>query len=180
MARINPLTPPYDPDVESDLIKIMPPGVEPLKLFKTVAHNPRILKKFMSSNLLDRGSIDWRDREILILRTCARCGTENEWGVHVIFFSNRVGLTEDQVAATVKGDHNDPAWSQQDGLLIHLADELHDTSHVSDDLWESLAKHWEPPQLIEFIAVVGFYHTVSFMINAAGIELEDWAPRFPS
>lgn len=178
--RISPLEPPYEPEVESDLKKIMPPGVEPLKLFKTVAHNPRILRKFMNSNLLDRGSIDWRDREIFILRTCARCGAENEWGVHVVFFADRVGLTTDQVAASVKGDHDDPAWSQQDGLLIRLADELHDTAHVSDDLWESLTEHWEPPQLIEFVAVAGFYHTVSFMINAAGIELEDWAARFPA
>ncbi|HEV7760231.1 MAG TPA: hypothetical protein VGO78_14620 [Acidimicrobiales bacterium] len=30
-----------------------------------------------------------RDREIVIDRTCARCGCQYEWGVHVAFFGDR-------------------------------------------------------------------------------------------
>jgi alkylhydroperoxidase family enzyme len=71
---------------------MMPPGMAPLRLFRTIAHNPRVLEKIRASNLLDRGSLDRRDREIVILRTTARCGCEYEWGVHVAFFSAKVGL----------------------------------------------------------------------------------------
>jgi alkylhydroperoxidase family enzyme len=48
-------------------------------------------------------SLSMRDREIVIDRTCARCGCEYEWGVHVAFFANRVGLGEDQVASLATG-----------------------------------------------------------------------------
>lgn len=37
--RIAPLDPPYDPAIDAQLVKWMPPGsaVEPLKLFRTLA-----------------------------------------------------------------------------------------------------------------------------------------------
>ena len=68
VPRIPPVEPPYLPEVADDLEKMMPPGFDPLKLFRTLAHNPRILHKFRLSNLLDRGAIDSRQREIVILR----------------------------------------------------------------------------------------------------------------
>ena len=178
--RIIPVEPPYEPESAEELEKIMPPGIEPLKLFRTLAHNPRILRKFRQGSLLDRGSIDRRDREIVILRTCARCGAEYEWGVHVAFFATRFGINEEQIAATAKSPAEHPCWSETDALLIRLVDELHDSSQISDELWLALSQNWQPPQLIEFIVLTGFYHTVSFVINGAQIELEDGAARLPA
>jgi alkylhydroperoxidase family enzyme len=157
---------------------MMPPGFEPIKLFRTLAHNPRILHKFRLGNLLDRGSIDRREREIVILRTCARCEAEYEWGVHVSFFAQRFGITQEQIEATVHGNSEDPVWSPRDAILIRLVDELHDTAQVSDKLWHDLKNFWDAQQLIEFIVLTGFYHTVSFVINGASIELEEGAARF--
>jgi alkylhydroperoxidase family enzyme len=178
--RISPLEPPYEPIVAEELEKIMPPGIPPLKLFKTLAHNPRILTKFRQSNLLDRGSIERQDREIVILRTCARCGAEYEWGVHVAFFAGRFGLTEAQIEATFSGSPEASCWSESQQMLIRLADELHDSADISDDLWSALSSRWEPAQIIEFMVLAGFYHTVSYVINGARIDLEDLAPRFPA
>ena len=177
-ARIPPLEPPYPPEIDAELTAMMPPGVEPLKLFRTLAHNPRVLRKFHLGNLLDRGAIERRDREIVILRTCARCRSEYEWGVHVSVFATRVGLTADQVAATAGGAADDPAWSASDALLIRLADELHDTATIAPALWNALAERWSPAQLIELLVVAGFYHTVSFVTNAIAIEREEMAARF--
>jgi len=159
---------------------MMPPGIEPIRLFRTLAHNPRILHKIHASNLLDRGSIDRRDREIVILRTCARCGAEYEWGIHADYFATRFGITEEQIAATVNGTAEDPCWSIKDSLLIRLADELHDSAHISDDLWQALSKSWQPPQLIEFLILAGYYHLISYVINGAHIELEEGTARFPA
>ncbi len=178
--RIFPIEPPYEPESAEELEKIMPPGIEPLKLFRTLAHNPRVLRKFRLGSLLDRGSIDRRDREIVILRTCARCGAEYEWGVHVAFFATRFGISEEQIAATASGSAEDPCWSEKDALLIRLVDELHDSSRISDELWRALSQNWQPPQLIELIVLAGFYHTVSFVINGVQIEIEEGAARFPA
>ena len=116
--RIPPLEPPYDPELAAELARFMPPGIAPLRLFRTLAHNPRVLRKFRLGSLLDRGAIERRDREIVILRTCARCGSEYEWGVHVAVFAARCGLTPAEVAATLGADSQDASWSPRDRLLV--------------------------------------------------------------
>jgi 4-carboxymuconolactone decarboxylase len=113
--RIPPLEPPYDADVARTLERMMPPG----------------------AYLLNFGTLDPLDREILIHRTCARCGSEYEWGVHVVVFGRPLGLSEEQIASTVSGGPDDPVWSSRQSLLIRLADELHETATVSDELWEA-------------------------------------------
>ena len=87
--RIAPLEPPYPEPVQAALDRIMPKGVPPLALFRTLARNERVFLRVMADGLLDRGSITLREREIVIDRTCARCGSEYEWGVHVAFFAER-------------------------------------------------------------------------------------------
>ena len=63
-------------------------------------------------------------------------------------------------------------------MLLRLADELHDTSQVSDELWQALKLLWTEAQLIELIVLIGFYHTVSYVTNALQVELEEYAARF--
>ena len=180
--RIAPLDPPYAENVGETLRRMMPPGVEPLKLFRTVAWNEHVLERFRTTGayLLNFGSLEPLEREIVIHRTCARCGCEYEWGVHAAVFARQVGLSEEQLEATVAGDPSAPVWSPRQALLVRLADELHDDATVSDGLWEELARHWDPPQLIELVALAGFYHLVSFAANTARVELEPGAERFPS
>jgi hypothetical protein len=91
--RVAALAPPYSGPVAAALERIMPEGVPPLALFRTLAVNERVFLRVMAGGLLDRGSIGLRDREIVIDRACARCGSEYEWGVHVALFAARVGLT---------------------------------------------------------------------------------------
>ncbi len=179
-ARIPPLDPPYAAEVGEHFARLMPPGMEPLKLFRTVAHNPRVLGRMRRGGLLDPGSISVRERELMILRTCARCGAEYEWGVHVAFFAAQAGFTPAQIRASAHGDASDPAWDEDERLLIRLADELHDTAAVSDALWAQLSLRWRPEQLIELLMLAGLYHAVSYVINGAGVELEANAPRFPA
>ena len=90
--RIAPLEEPFPLDRAEVLAAMMPPGVPPIRLFRTLAQNGRILGKIRAANLLDRGALERRERELVILRTCARCHSEYEWGVHVAVFAERVGL----------------------------------------------------------------------------------------
>lgn len=178
-ARIPPLDPPYSEPVQESFDKLMLPGMQPLKLFRTLAHNPRVLGRVRRGGLLDPGSISQRQRELVILRTTARCGSEYEWGVHVRFFAEAVGLSPEQVRATVLGDADDPAWTPEERALLCAVDELHDRAQVSDATWAALAGHFTPPQLVEVLVLAGLYHAVSFVTNAAGVELEDYGERFP-
>ena len=162
----------------------MPPGaaVEPLKLFRTLSRNQEISERMrpLGAGLLGRhSSIDPHDREIVIDRTCARCGCEYEWGVHVVSFGQMLGIPEEQLLATVTKSAGDNTWTERQGLLIQLVDELHDTATISDHLWQQLSALWSDAQLIELLVLVGWYHLISFVTNAAQIEREEWAARFP-
>ncbi len=177
--RINALEAPFETAVADTFARSLPPGFPPLKLFRTQAHNPRVLQRMFAGNLLDPGALDQRARELLILRTCARCGSEYEWGVHVALFSQQAGLSARDVAQTCRDSSASSSLPAHEALLLAAADQLHDTATIADDLWEQLAAHYSSPQLIEIVALVGHYHAISFITNAARIELEEFAPRFP-
>ncbi len=53
--RIAPLDPPYAPELAQELERFMPPGMPPLRLFRTLAHNPRVLRKFRLGSCLTVG-----------------------------------------------------------------------------------------------------------------------------
>jgi alkylhydroperoxidase family enzyme len=99
--------------------------------------------------------------------------------VHAVAFGRPLGLSDEQLAATVHGDADDPAWSDRDRLVIALVDDLHDSCLVSDALWALLSEHFAPDQLLELVITAGWYRLLSYVINAARIELEPWAARFP-
>ena len=109
MPRIAPAEPPYEPEIAAALERIMPPGVPPLVLFRTMARSPRVFAKLFAGGLLDKGPLSLRQREIVIDRTTARLGCEYEWGVHIAFFADRVGFTPEHVAATVTEPATPPA-----------------------------------------------------------------------
>jgi 4-carboxymuconolactone decarboxylase len=178
-VRLAPLAPPYEAKVAEHLEKLMPPGRAPLALFRTVAHNPRVLGRLRRGGLLDPGSIRLREREILILRTTARLGAEYEWGVHVAFFAAAAGLSAEHLAATVHGGAGDALWSPDEQLLLAVCDALCEHAHVPDELFTRLALRYQPAQIVEIVALCGQYHMVSFLIDASALPLEPDAPRFP-
>ena len=178
-ARIPPAPRPYSPEIEETLAKLMGPGVEPLGLFRTLAQNPRVLARFLAGGLLDKGSISLRERELAILRTTARCGSEYEWGVHVAFFHARAGLSIEEVRATCARDASFP-WGARDRALLELCDALHERADVDDATWRRVAAEFQSAQIVELVVLAGFYHMVSFATNALRIELEPGAPRFPA
>ena len=179
-ARIAPETPPYSEEIENAFTRVMPPGVPPLILFTTLARNPRVFQRVMAGGLLDKGSISLRERELVIDRTTARCGSEYEWGVHIAFFAERVQLTPAEISAIVNGTPDDPVWKPRERLILDLVDSLHDTGFVGDALWAALTKEFSDEQLIELVVLTGFYHTISFVTNALALPLEENAARFAS
>jgi alkylhydroperoxidase family enzyme len=177
--RVEPVAPPFPSELQAVFDRIMPPGVPPLALFTTLARVPRVYERFRAGSLLDRGPLSLRQREIVIDRTCARCGCAYEWGVHVAFFAGRVALTPAQIRATARGGATDPAWSDDERLLIRMVDELHDTANLCDETWEALAASFSIEQVFEMIALVGFYHTVSFFANGLRLPPEPYGVPFP-
>lgn len=178
-SRVKPVEPPYPAEMAEAFDRIMS-GRPPLLIFRTAARNPRILHKMMGGNLLDRGSIDRLDREILILRACALCGAEYEWGVHVAAFAARFGLSDAQIIDTTRTAIDPALWSTTQQLLLLLVDSLHTTYDLPDALWSALKDHFTDEQLIEILMVTGQYHQISMLVRALRLSPEPGVPRFPS
>ena len=175
MARLAPIEKPFSAEAEAAL-KLMPAD---LALFRTVAHNPRVLTRWAGGGLLDRGSISLRQRELIILRVTAMLGAEYEWGVHVAYFSEKAKFTPAEIAATVHGSAAD--WSRpEEAALVRIVGKLVHTATIDDALWTEAQAHFDAAQMIEIIALIGFYHLVSFTVNATGVAREPGAPRFPA
>ncbi len=178
MSRIAPLDPPYDDELKQAFDAIMPPGVAPLVLFRTLARFPRIYKKFRTGSLLDRGPLSLRLREIAIDRTCALNRCAYEWGVHVAFFAPRAQLTEAEIAALASDGACD-SWSAAERAVIAACDELHIGSNISAPTWDSLRAAFDEAQILEIIALTGFYRTVAYFCNGLSLPLEPYGAALP-
>ena len=179
MTRITPAEPPYPLAIAAALDRIMPAGVPPLVLFRTMARSPRVFEKMFAGGLLAKSPLSLRQREIVIDRTTARLGAEYEWGVHIAFFADKVGFGAAEIAATVHGPADAPCWAADERALLAAVDDLVDERTVSDSTWEALAAHFDEAQILEIIALAGYYHTISFLCRALELPLEPYAARFP-
>jgi 4-carboxymuconolactone decarboxylase len=181
--RILPLNPPYDPATEAMLNRWMPPQspLDPLRLFRTLAVHDELMSRMrpLGAGILAHGRVSAREREIIIHRTCARAGAEYEWGVHAVAYGKPVGFTDEQLDATVRGGSDDPVWSETDATLVRFADELHENGRVSDVVWDALVERYRDDQLLELVIIAGWYRLISYVVNSARVELEEWAARFP-
>jgi alkylhydroperoxidase family enzyme len=178
--RIAPAEPPYPSEVQARLDRLMPPGVAPLVLFRVLARDQRLFQRFMGAGLLDKGHLTLRQREIVIDRVTARCGSEYEWGVHAALFAGRAGLDAAQLASIVGGGAEDGCWSPQDALLIRFCDALHADCTIDDALWAELRAAFSEEAILELLLLAGFYRTVSYLTNALRLPAEPFAARFPN
>lgn len=167
---------PEDPDdqlwLREALTAIMPPGVPPLMLFRTLARNRRVFERLMAGSLLDRGTLTLREREIVIDRTCARCRAWYEFDVHVVFFGKKIGLSNAQIANLKAVTPDSAIWSAREILLLAVADALHDEIDVPDALWARLSAEFAQEQILEILALAGYYRTVSLFARALRLPPE--------
>jgi 4-carboxymuconolactone decarboxylase len=183
-ARIAPLQAPYAPGIEAMLAKWMPPEspLEPLRLFRTLAVNEQLTSRMrpLGAGILGPGaSVPPALREVMIHRTCALTGAQYEWGVHAVAFGAPLGLSDTQLRSTVHGAWTDDCWDAEQASVFRLAQELHETSTISDELWQALAARFQEPQILELIVTAGWYHVIAYVCNGLRVQREEWAPRFP-
>jgi len=166
-------------------IELAPEALEamgpPIALFKLFARNVPMAEamtgwgRFMLSKQL---SVPMRIREIVIDRVTALCGAEYEWGVHVAYYGERVGLTHDQLRSLVSGTPEDPCWAPDERAVLQVVDQLHATSDVDDEAWTLLRTYFTDIQALDLLLLAGWYHAISFVARAARVPYEADAARF--
>ena len=71
-------------------------------------------------------------------------------------------------------------WAPDEQALLALVDDLVDHRMIRPPTWQAAARHFDEPQLLEAIAITGFYHTISFLCRGLDLPLESYSARFPS
>jgi alkylhydroperoxidase family enzyme len=160
--------------------RTMPPGAEPLALFRTIGRSERAWSKFAAASLLDRGPLTLREREVVIDRTAARTGCDYEWGVHVRLFGERAELSDRQIKATAERDVDPELWSPSERVLLQTVDTLLDKKRLSDPEYDRLAAHFDEAQILEIVQLIAFYHGVALICGTFDLAPEPGMPNLPS
>ncbi|MEW6269792.1 MAG: carboxymuconolactone decarboxylase family protein [Thermodesulfobacteriota bacterium] len=146
-------------------------------VFSTLAHHPRLLKRWMvfANHVLAKTTLPPRERELLILRAGWLCGSEYEWAQHVVI-GRASGLTDQEIDRVADGP-DAPGWSAEDRAVLRAADELHRDSCISDATWASLRERLSTEQIIDLIFTVGQYAMLAGALNSLGVQLDEIVPR---
>ncbi len=176
---LKPIAPPYSAEVDAILAQYPQRDGYVLRLFRVFANSVRFLRKG-TVNLLDRDSpLTLRERELVILRTCANRGCEYEWGVHIGAFATAAALSGEQVTATTAPEVVDELWSPSEATLLRVVDALCAEGTLDKTLKTQFEKTWNTDQQLEIMALCGNYHTISFVANVSEVSGEDFAASFP-
>jgi alkylhydroperoxidase family enzyme len=149
-----------------------------LNIFSTLAHHPKLLKRWMvfAGHILGKSSLPAREREILILRIGWLCRAEYEWGQHVII-ARQAGLTDVEIER-IKAGPDAAGWGPFDATLLRSVDELHAQAIISDATWQALSERYDTQQLIDLVFTVGQYNLVAMALNTLGVQLDEGIPGF--
>jgi hypothetical protein len=176
--RVAPVAPPYDADTAAALEALGPP----IGIFRVFARRPdraHSLAGWGRYYLSRRCALSLRHRELLILRTTARCRAEYEWGVHVQVFAVKAGLTGEQVRSVTTGQPGDPCWADPaDRALLRAADALDRDCDLSDAGWADLAGQVGAEGAVDALLICGWYRAISYVARATRLAPEPGAPRF--
>jgi len=150
-----------------------------LNIFTTLAHHPKLLKRWLvfGGHVLAKTTLPDRERELLILRAGWRCGSEYEFGQHTIIGRNS-GLTTEEIARLATDDLD--GWGTSDAVLVRAVDELVADHGVGDETYAALEQVWDDQQIIDLVFTVGQYVLVSMALNTFGVQRDAGVPGWPT
>ncbi|GFG86604.1 carboxymuconolactone decarboxylase [Mycolicibacter algericus] len=135
-----------------------------------LVHHPKLARVFLKFNveLLYRGTLPDKLRELAILRTAHRRGCEYEW-VHHITIGKEAGLTDADIEDLQHGAAGDVLHQ----AVLTAADELDEDSRLSPATEAILTQHLDEHQLMELVFTVGCYSMLAMAFNTFGVELDE-------
>lgn len=177
--RIAPVTDPGPAVADSLSRTLMAGSGQPLNIFGTLARHPALLDRFnrFGGFLLNKGLLDPRERELVILRVGWNCRSVYEFGQHTVI-GRREGLTEGEISA-LTGPAGGHPWSASDRALIDMCDELCADDCVSGETYSRVAGTHDDAEMLELLVVAGFYRLVSGFLNTFGVQLDPGVPGWP-
>lgn len=142
-------------------------------VFGLMLRHPGLFRCQMDTGiqLLGKGEISPRERELAILRVGWWCRAPYEWGEHVRV-AKRYGITSEEIERVTQGS-SAAGWVEHERAIIRAVEELLTDHMISDETWDILAQTWNERQLLEFPVLVGQYFMTALQQNSLRVRLGD-------
>ncbi len=146
-----------------------------LNIFKVFGHTPELGTVFtdMVMAILKDGELDWKTKELLILKAthrneCQYCVVQHET------LSKRMGIDDEKIADIGDERYKESAhFTDAEKALMDLTVQIGiDANNLSADLWGRLKEHFTEPQIVEAVFTITIYIAVSKFGDALGVALE--------
>ena len=150
-----------------------------LSVFRTLLHNPGVAAAIngMLHQLLWRGTLDTRLRELLIMRIGWSTGAVYEWTQHWTV-ALAAGVGADDLLAVRD-------WSTYEGFgsveraVLAATDESLADGRISDRTWAACAEHLDEATLVEMVAAIGNWTLFARLLPSLEVPLEDGVEPWP-
>ena len=141
------------------------------EVFATMLKHPGLFRcqMEMGIQLLGKGALDARERELAILRCGWLCRAPYEWGEHVDI-GKRYGVTPEEIERVRQGS-SAPGWTEHEAAVLRAVEELLRDQMIADRTWDVLARKWTERQLIEFPTLIGQYVATAYLQNSLRVRL---------
>ena len=161
MNRLRPLDDASWPDAIADLRDGFAGA---LNVYRVMAHHPALLRAWsdLREHVVRRRALTAMQSEVVILRCGFRRGSSYEW-VHHVVRGFDCGLSLARIRS-LRGAPQD--MDPDDRLLAGAVDALIDTNALTPGQQERLIATLGVAGMMDIIATVGFYSTLSYILNS--------------
>lgn len=150
----------------------LPGDSAPINSLRMLAHTPAIgghVLRLIYSIL--KADIDFRLRELAILRVTRHCDARYAWIQHTEI-ARTVGVSDEQIAALEEGDAPADLFSQRERAVLSFTDEVLRGPRVSDRTFAELQAELSPSEVVELLLTIGYFRMIGGLLTTLDIELD--------
>ena len=171
-ARVPPLPEAEWTDEQRALVEKYAPDGNPGNALRTLIRVPPLADRIFPvvDYLAHDSTLSRRHRAMLILRTAWLTQNATLWATRASRASE-AGLTDEEVRRVAEGPND--GWSEFEGFLVGLADELFRNSSVTDQTWDTLSEQYDLYNMMDAVVTVNETTTQAILFNSLGIQPDD-------
>jgi len=142
-----------------------------LNLYRALANSPAVVRAWRDFlwSLRDDCATPRALREVAILRVAMRHASEYEW-LHHVSMARAAGVS-DQVVASIGRWREEPGLTEDERLVLELADAMCDGS-VPPALADKAVERFEAERYVELVVTIATYVMVARVLDALDVPIE--------
>lgn len=178
-ARLSPLTKAQARDAGRSLG--IPEKMADLSMLRVLLHHPALCEKLYAllDELLFRGDLEERLRELIILRVAWVTKSEYVWTQHY-GFAKRMGISEADILAVRRRSDWERLGRAECAVLAATEETLQDGA-VSAETWNTCESVLEGSgkKLLEVVVAIGTWNLCASVLHSLNIPAEEVGCRWP-